>query len=158
MITGSTVQCINFWVSNNLSFVFFRFQKYFFSKTFENWNINFQSLDRFKLSVQWTDTDKRRGTKFQLEIKFSKIGGTIAGQVRMDETFFSIFLGFDFSFGDEFGSHSLQNSLRFAVGEIVDVVIRGRDFYQPVNLRKSFSSWNLFRGFKFLSIFILIER
>ena len=59
----------------------------------------------------------------------------------MDEIFnffldFSIFLGFDFSFGHEFGSDAFEDALRFAVREIVDVVVSWRDFNKPVNLRK----------------------
>ena len=61
--------------------------------------------------------------------------------IRMDEIFnffldFSIFLGFDFSFGHEFGSDAFEDALRLAVREIVDVIVSWRDFNKPVNLRK----------------------
>ena len=49
---------------------------------------------------------------------------------------FSIFLGFDFSFGHEFGSDAFEDALRLAVREIVDVIVSWRDFNKPVNLRK----------------------
>ena len=43
-------------------------------------------------------------------------------------------LELDFAFGHEFGADTLQDTFGLAVGEVVGIVVSGRDFNQPVDL------------------------
>ena len=45
-----------------------------------------------------------------------------------------ICLELDFALRDQLCPDTLQNALRLAVGEVVSIVVSGRDFDQPIDL------------------------
>ena len=47
-------------------------------------------------------------------------------------------LELDFAFSDELGADTLQDAFGLAIGEVVSVVVSGRDFNQPIDLKLVF--------------------